>query len=859
MRSLERIVETRIELLEWDSKGTKEDCARCRALDCDIIFALLFTIVIACLLVLIMIFWLKGVLQYEDCDIEYIDIYSEIESVDEDILSSALGGRYCGTVAPKVRISLHRIMKLILHSRSTTRDENYGFRAKYSFIDEAKYIAGDLQNGRKCSYIIESSDRPSGTIYSPTYPGTYPHNMHCSYLLQGYRGERIRLFFSDFDVFFGGEHCPYDSVTIYDGPTPTSPIIRKVCGLQQRMEVYSMTNAVLIHFNTTNPAKADPRGFVMDYEFSARFVDVAKLLGGQSGVTHVRGTECDVRVESNRETTHTISSPNYPNAYPPNTTCTYIIHGLQGDQNLEKVMLTFESIAVLSYDTAPTLSPSADDIACPSAWVGIAIADGNMKAVMSSTDDSTFDVTLCERIPSDSPLLGPYISGGPRMVVQFGTTDTRDDNVKPLGFKAKIEFKTDFGVTGESLGTSNECKFLFSSSTGFFNSPRYPANYPLDTNCTYYIVGQPGQEIVLHFEQFALHEDGNCNDWLDIYDVFYENGKERLQLKQRYCSNIFPGPSVSAFGSHEMRVVFSSGSEGSENGFKALFEIRTSRKEDVPSNKKKNTDRCGAVIEATDEKPSGHIHSPNYPVKYNKGIHCDWQINVRPGRQVLLKMEVIDVEGEMTSTSASCQKAVIRVEGASRTEYCGQHIEMFEPMLSANNSVRLSFLTAPDKVNGLKGFNIAWTEVKNISDGQESECSSESLYLCTYSKLCIDAKLRCDGHDNCGYSIQDDTDEQHCSLKESSADRTVVIAAILCGAIFLFICGFFFYLFKKKLERKKKKKRKEAGRHRQRQPYRQQRPKQHNDSELSSPATSRFVHHDATGILPPIQLHQSYA
>ncbi|CAD88218.1 uncharacterized protein CELE_EAT-18 [Caenorhabditis elegans] len=66
MRSLERIVETRIELLEWDSKETKEDCARCRALDCDIIFALLFTIVIACLLVLIMVFWLKGVLQYEE-------------------------------------------------------------------------------------------------------------------------------------------------------------------------------------------------------------------------------------------------------------------------------------------------------------------------------------------------------------------------------------------------------------------------------------------------------------------------------------------------------------------------------------------------------------------------------------------------------------------------------------------------------------------------------------------------------------------------------------------------------------------------------------------------------------------------
>ncbi|CAI2292491.1 unnamed protein product [Caenorhabditis sp. 36 PRJEB53466] len=783
----------------------------------------------------------------ENCDIEYLDIYSEIENVEDDILSSVLGGRYCGTVAPHIRISLHRVMKLVLHSRSSNHEENHGFRAKYSFISEEKFISGKPIAGEKCSYIINSAVRKTGTVYSPTYPGTYPHNMHCSYLLNGFDGERIRIFFTDFDIFFGGEHCPYDSITVFDGPTPSSPIIRKVCGLQQRMEIYSMSNSLLIHFNTTQPSKSDPRGFIMDYDFSSRFVNIEKMLNGQRGVTHIRGTECDVRVESNRETTHSISSPNYPEVYPANTTCTYIIHGLQGEQNLEKVILTFVSIAVLSFDTTPaTAPPSIDDIACPSAWVGIAISEGNMKAVMSSTDDSIFDVTLCERIAPNSSLLGPYISEGPRMVMQFGSTDTRDDQISPIGFKATIEFRTDFGVTGDSLGTSNECKFRFTSSTGFFNSPRYPANYPLDTNCTYYIVGQPGKEILLHFEQFALsgNKENGCQAWLDVYDVFLKNGKEELRLKERYCSDTFPGPSVSAFGSHEMRVVFSSKSVGTANGFKGLFEIRTARKEDVP------------LGEA--HKPNGLIISPNYPVKYNKDVHCDWQINVRSGYQILLKMEAIDVEGEMASDSASCQKAVIRIEGAPRTEYCGTRREFFESYLSPSNSVRISFLTAPDKVNGLKGFNLSWTEVMDLNGKDESVCKSNSLYLCTYSKLCIDSKLRCNGLDNCGYSVQDDTDEQHCSLKEKTGDRTVVIAAVFCGCIFVFICGFFLYLFKKKLERKKKSKRKSDAKHRQRQPYRQQKPmhRPHCESQLSSPATSRFVHHDATGIMPPLPLHQ---
>ncbi|VDO07418.1 unnamed protein product [Haemonchus placei] len=134
-------------------------------------------------------------------------------------------------------------------------------------------------------------------------------NFHCSYLLKGRRGQRVRLFFRDFDIYFGGEHCPYDSVTIFDGSSTSSPIIKKVCGLQQRMELYSVGTELLIHFNTTNPAKADPRGFVIEYEFSSRFVDVTQLLHGQKGVTHMRGTECDIRVESNRETSHYIYSP----------------------------------------------------------------------------------------------------------------------------------------------------------------------------------------------------------------------------------------------------------------------------------------------------------------------------------------------------------------------------------------------------------------------------------------------------------------------------------------------------------------------------------------------------------------------
>ncbi|VDK42953.1 unnamed protein product [Anisakis simplex] len=707
MRTLERVTENRIDFEQGNQ--LKEDCAFCRSLDCDIIFALLFTFVIACLLVLIMCdilecdhifdsskndgefqlpmlpppatgsehtsspeilknmqciytfvagprqrvkldfeqFQLAGTA--DNCEMEYVDIYSELKSPHDDLLSASFGGRYCGTVSPYIRISLHKVIVLVFHSRAASnRRSELKFRGHYTFISDARYNVGRQLSPGTCSFVIDSKTRKRGTILSPTYPGTYPKNFHCSYLLNGKPGQRIRFFFRDFDIYFGGEHCPYDSMTIHDGSTNRAPIIRKVCGLQQRLELYSLGQNAFMEFNTTSPTKADPRGYVIDYEFSNRYVDVGKLLGNQKGVTHLRGSECDVRVESNKETVHYLQSP-----------------------------------------------------------------------------------------------------------------------------------------------------------------------------------------------------------------------KRNKFIPAKYCARTFPGPTVSAFGSHEMRFFFRSGSQGTGNGFKALYKIRKAFKEEIPT--RETSRHCGQRITRTDDRTTGWLVSPGYPIKYNKDLICDWEIKVRPGYRILLNLVKMEVEGAMSDESINCQNAVIRVDadsgvkaGPSVREICGTVESVVQPIISKNNTVRISFFTSPDKVNGLKGFNFTWTEVKLIKD--DRECSSPSQYLCTYTKLCIDARLRCNGDENCG--LHDDTDEAHCSKLESATDlQTVLFAATFSGCIFLFIFGFFCYLFKKKFERKKNKKRRRyatSGLKHQRQPYRSQKPvskatinRPMDIHLLPSPATQRLTHHDITGVLPP--------
>uniref|UniRef100_A0AC35TUK3 CUB domain-containing protein n=1 Tax=Rhabditophanes sp. KR3021 TaxID=114890 RepID=A0AC35TUK3_9BILA len=989
-RTLAKVVDARIDLMEADRDSETEileDCPFCRSLDCDILFALGFTLIVICLLILIVGFWLKGVISYEDkiaecdyqfdstvpkghfnfpivptkppptsssnhiltsfpdeiystalaeaeatpglpqnvqciytfiarqgqrvklefeqfqlagtadnCEIEYIDIYSELGDATSNLLEAALGGRYCGGVAPKIRISLKNVLILVFHSRvGAKRTEELLLKGRYSFISDQKYVAGvAMPHISICSYLIEYTSRKGkGVIFSPTYPGTYPSNIQCTYKIIGNSDQRIKLYFKDFDVYFGGEHCPYDVLTIYDGPDNSSPIIKKVCGLQQKLEVFSTSNSLLIEFNTTDPQRNDPRGYLIEYEFASRFVNVPNLIQHAVGVSHIRGTECDVRVQSNDESLHYIYSPNYPMMYPTNISCTYILDGLQGDQNLEKVVLTFEQLAVFSDGSGNNnaLTTNSDpnnvnEVDCPSAFVGIAFKIPTIRQVLSSNDGASYDKTVCERPNPSSDLMGPYQSKSSRMVLTFESSDQpKNDGNNHLGygFKAKVQFMTDFGVPGEAFGDSNKCLFRFKDQKGTFNSPRFPGNYPLDTTCTYLIEGNIGDQVIIYFEAFELFEEASkdiCNDYVELYNILVDqNGNETAKLQEKFCWAMSPGPSMTQFGSHKMRVVFNSDLKGTANGFKAFYEIRKQFEEEIPSNQHKETRHCGERITSSLDKFSGTFHSPNFGVKYSKDTFCDWEIVVREGYQINLQPTTIEVEGVYGEDRVSCSTAVIKIvpnveDPTSTVHVCGMFASKVKPILSKSNKMRISFYTSPEKVNGLKGFLYSWTEVKIIE--KESECMGEHQYLCTYSKMCIAKALRCDSHHNCGHN--DESDETHCHIKELATDTTtVVFAGIISGMILLFILAFFCFLFKKKIEKRhrhhKDPKALTTNGSRRRQPnkpripYRQQQPVgriivnnkdldltryDHGEGGLiSSPLTSRFVNHDATGVIPP--------
>jgi hypothetical protein len=67
-----------------------------------------------------------------------MDIYAEVQSSDPaELINSPFGGRYCGPIPPRRRISLYRVVAL---SFFTAKNETAPdlFEGRYAFINDCK-------------------------------------------------------------------------------------------------------------------------------------------------------------------------------------------------------------------------------------------------------------------------------------------------------------------------------------------------------------------------------------------------------------------------------------------------------------------------------------------------------------------------------------------------------------------------------------------------------------------------------------------------------------------------------------------------------------------------------------------------
>uniref|UniRef100_H3BVP0 Neuropilin n=1 Tax=Tetraodon nigroviridis TaxID=99883 RepID=H3BVP0_TETNG len=185
--------------------------------------------------------------------------------------------------------------------------------------------AASLALTDKCGGEIEIHD--ADYLTSPGYPGAYPPSQQCVWVITAPEpGQKILINFNPhFDL--EDRDCKYDYVEVYNGGDERAPMLGKFCGKIAPSPIISTGGQLLIKF-------------VSDYEthgagFSVRY-EVFKT-----------GPECSTNFTAPRGV---IKTPGFPEKYPNNLECTFMIFAPQ----MSEILLEFQSFDMESDPTPPS-------------------------------------------------------------------------------------------------------------------------------------------------------------------------------------------------------------------------------------------------------------------------------------------------------------------------------------------------------------------------------------------------------------------------------------------------------------------------------------------------------------------------
>ena len=74
-----------------------------------------------------------------------MDVYSEVLQPDtSELINSPFGGRYCGPIPPRPRVSLYRALALGFYTDKNVSHPEL-FSGKYTFINDCEYLTYSCQ------------------------------------------------------------------------------------------------------------------------------------------------------------------------------------------------------------------------------------------------------------------------------------------------------------------------------------------------------------------------------------------------------------------------------------------------------------------------------------------------------------------------------------------------------------------------------------------------------------------------------------------------------------------------------------------------------------------------------------------
>ncbi|ETE68909.1 CUB and sushi domain-containing protein 2, partial [Ophiophagus hannah] len=498
---------------------------------------------------------------------------------------------------------------------------------------------------------------PNGMILSPGWPGFYKDSLNCAWVIEAQPGYPIKITFDRFKT-----EVNYDTLEVRDGKSYSSPLIGVYDGTQVPQFLISTSNFLYLLF-TTDKSHSDV-GFQIHYETvklqsdhcldpgipvnglrygNDFYVGALVTFGCDPGYTlsDSEALECEPNFQWSRPlpscealcggyiqgSSGTVLSPGFPDFYPNNLNCTWIIEASHG----KGVFFTFHTFHLESgHDyllitengsfSQPLKQLTGSHLPAPFS----AGLFGNFSAQIRFISDFSisyegFNITFSEYDlePCEEPEVPIYSI---RKGLQFGVGDILTFSCFP-GYRLEgVSSITCLGgrrrVWSSPLPRCvAECGSSVTGTQGVLLSPNYPLNYNNHHECIYSIQTQPGKGIQLKARAFSLE----TGDVLKIYD----GNNNSARLLGSFSRAEMLGLNVNSTSS-SMWLEFITDGNGTNQGFELQFSTE-----------------CGGSMRG---ESSGRILSPGFPTPYDHNLNCVWTIEAEAGCTIGLHFIVFHTE-----------------------------------------------------------------------------------------------------------------------------------------------------------------------------------------------------------------------
>uniref|UniRef100_A0A7M4EC07 CUB domain containing protein 2 n=1 Tax=Crocodylus porosus TaxID=8502 RepID=A0A7M4EC07_CROPO len=365
-----------------------------------------------------------------------------------------------------------------------------------------------------------------GNFSSPNFPGLYPYDTECTWLIVVTEGSSVLLTFSHFDLEYHNR-CDYDYIKIYNGASKDQGnLLGTFCGKSSPPQFTSSWHVMSIIFHSDKHVAS--HGFSAAYQKEAHeFKCIGENLPGLlcSAGHRATVTRAVLKETGSTKEFHSLSgvitSPDYPENYPNNAECHWIIQAAPNSV----VKLVFIDLQM------------ENNVACNFDYVAI----------------------------FDGPTLGDA-----HLSRYCGNMEQKASELPPAILTASLGL----GWFGKALSPflfyPAECQEVYTAVKGNFSSPQYPNFYPNNIKCQWTIQLPPGYRIKVFFLDLDLEGRNSLTDGCD-YDhlAAFDGGNEKASLLGKWCGREMPSPIISS--GNKLLLVLHTDRNTANRGFSVVY------------------------------------------------------------------------------------------------------------------------------------------------------------------------------------------------------------------------------------------------------------------------------------------------